>query len=763
MSGIVECVMKIEDLSNDEIDHELFIRGIKGLVTRREKTSNLRKAVVSESRNGVDPPGFPTGLLDVTIEFETCENKILELNNLLDRSYVDRDEFGFLVTVSRLVHLYNRLNRLVGSYKSNKSFKEARDCVQRTLVRIQKANFTKGAAAVEVVNDFNVEGSPDELDKSVHSRISIEQHSVRATNASVGINKDPVSSDRGGAVRKSMSAGKIAGKVDQLAKSFQSLLNLQPKSSANTTELANSKTPVKNYRSKPKRVESSINPFIDDCDDLLVHDLSEILPPVRPLQPSGGRARLSAGYAPQRERGMSRDRFDVQEEVVYNARSGVGGKSGKDGYLYTERDNFDSDERLRRQEPLRQTTRYQDLGVPREPSRFRYQEPRADPYREQVPRYRDELYDREQYVLDGQRRRFEVENREQRDYAWNNIRYEPRAQFEQREPMRNRVMDPRDDYLDHNMYRDRGGNRDNGVGGRRFKKTIPINQWNIKFSGDDSGLSLSEFLGEVELFAESEQFSPCELFSSAVHLFSGFARKWFKANYSQLFSWEELVRALKQEFQPEYYDYLLLAEIDSRLQGKEENFASFYSEMVILFGKLNTPLSEQHKLFLLKKNMVKTYAMAIATMDIVSVRQLSVVCKRLDSTRRIQDQQQHISVSNSGRFVEPAYRTPVSQYYKKPFRPQVNAVEEANGDSDEEVCEFRRNPQKPRYNNAPRVENNHMDLSQYPCFNCNKSGHFWRECPSERGRFCFVCGLKDVTILSCPRCRVNQSKEPTVS
>lgn len=297
---------------------------------------------------------------------------------------------------------------------------------------------------------------------------------------------------------------------------------------------------------------------------------------------------------------------------------------------------------------------------------------------------------------------------------------------------------------------------------RRSRKTIPINQWNVKFSGE-GGVSLSEFLGEVELFALSEQYSDEELFSSAIHLFSGHARKWFKANYDDLISWNELVGALKEEFQSENYDFLLVSEIDSRFQGKEESFSSFLAEMRILFGKLSVPLSERYKLYVLKKNMLSSHAMAIATLNITSVRELSIVCKRLDATKMLQDKQNPSSSSYS--FVEPAYRTP---FTRKIFRNHVNEVEGAGipFQEENEITELRRNNynQRPAINlGRPPVNNQRPvgETNRIICFNCDEHGHLFRNCPLELRIFCFICGMKGATVNTCPRCKPNHLNENT--
>lgn len=322
------------------------------------------------------------------------------------------------------------------------------------------------------------------------------------------------------------------------------------------------------------------------------------------------------------------------------------------------------------------------------------------------------------------------------------------------EDMRNRMANP-------NVHI-RGPNRMVYVPNRN-KKPIPINQWKVRFSGEENTLSLSEFLGEVDLYAESELFSNQELFASAVHLFTGYARKWYKANYWEFTSWEDLVSGLKEEFQPEYYDFLLMSEIDARLQGKDESFSSFFAEMLILFGKLGRAISEKHKIFYLKKNMLKTYALAIAAIDIVSVRQLAVICKRLDSTKQLQEQHQNLS---SGRFVEPAFKTPNPFQPRKPFRQPINTVDfqeeeeqDDEGQDVENICAFRRG--------APRTELN-LPRNQFAnnprnvvCFNCELPGHVFRTCQAERKIFCFICGYKNVTVYTCPNCnKLNERAAP---
>lgn len=206
-------------------------------------------------------------------------------------------------------------------------------------------------------------------------------------------------------------------------------------------------------------------------------------------------------------------------------------------------------------------------------------------------------------------------------------------------------------------------------------------------------------------------------------------------------TWDELVDDLKTEFQPEYYDYMLLSEIDSRFQGKEETFCSFLAEMQILFGKLGCPLGEHHKLYILRKNMQSSYAIAMSTIEINSVRQLATICKIIDSTKLMQTKQGLTSTSQT-RFLEPAFRTPLN--FKK--TQTVNEIEES--ETAEMMIEAMRFNDPNRNPQGERTQNKILK-----CFKCEVPGHMHRDCKVQQTYyFCYACGLKNVTISNCPNC-----------
>lgn len=613
-----------EDLGEDELEHELKIRHLNHLVSRRDRTAGLRNALKCESDNSDVAPIFRDDILDSGTEFRVCELKMETVNNALDVAHKANDYAAFLVVVSRVKHLIGRLSRLEEAFPNNSQFAEAKDAVSKTLDNIVRIDFSKlrnsrsvrvptlPKVVVNEVVDFNIQGAAG----------GYELPSKRNTGEVRRANSDRqrVSSEVNYEASSKSETEKyqiLEKKVDLLTESLSKLLshpnfaeNLQPRQSTVSVDnplRQNSRSQVSNSRNATVSVDN---------------------PPRQTNQSHGSRVRPVDNTLRQNN----------QSHVSYNQFS-----TNLDGPVQHE-DTYVQGHGHVNREALFQPVRREEA--------------------EQNPR---------------------------------------------------RVFDR--------------ANRFN-------RKSIPVNQWNVKFSGDESGLSLSEFLGEVELFAKSERLSREDLFDSAVHLFAGPARKWFKAQYLDFNSWDELVEDLKFEFQPEYYDYMLLSEIDSRFQGKDETFCSFLAEMQILFGKLGCPLGENHKLYILRKNMHSSYAVAMATIEINTVRQLAIICKRIDSSKLMQVKQGMTNATQT-RFLEPAFRTPVS--FKK--YQSINVMEDE--------CESRDNMiDAMKFNVQDRVQNRILK-----CFKCEATGHMHRDCKlPQTYYFCYTCGLKNVTVSNCPNC-----------
>lgn len=275
------------------------------------------------------------------------------------------------------------------------------------------------------------------------------------------------------------------------------------------------------------------------------------------------------------------------------------------------------------------------------------------------------------------------------------------------------------------------------------RKTVPINQWRINFSGDGQGLHLYDFLSQVAMLQRAEQVSDEELLYSVVHLLSGRAKQWYGSVYGTFNSWRDLVDAFKYEFLPTNYEYSLLDDISNRKQKSTESFGEYLTHMQSLFRCVSLPIPEQHKLYIVQKNLSPRYSLCVAPIEIRSLKQLAEVCRRVDSANTTNrtaiglpfEQQSQ----NSGSRWRNNYR---SNQVHEIENEQISAE-----DCENELCAVRHQ----RRQNPSTVEK--KSDRENNCYNCKKSGHAFRTCPEPRkGVFCYICGGQDVTSKTCNRC-----------
>lgn len=279
------------------------------------------------------------------------------------------------------------------------------------------------------------------------------------------------------------------------------------------------------------------------------------------------------------------------------------------------------------------------------------------------------------------------------------------------------------------------------------RKPVPVNQWRISFSGDGRGLHLYDFLSQVTMYQRAEQVSNNELRFSIVHLLTGRAKMWYQSIYDTVDSWEELVQALRAEFLPNDYNYTLFNEISNRRQKPNESFGEYVTQMKSLFKWLGMPISEQHKVFIVQRNLSSKYAIAIAPLVIWSLHELTEVCKRIDNATSSANRQ-NTTLPFEGSV--DGYRTRFNPFNRQANINEIIAEEPlGRAEGTEEVCALTRN-----YNATNR--NVTAEPLRMLCWNCEENGHSFRFCPKPRvGIFCYICGNHGVIRSNCDRCSGN--------
>ncbi|KAL9698970.1 hypothetical protein quinque_002411 [Culex quinquefasciatus] len=142
------------------------------------------------------------------------------------------------------------------------------------------------------------------------------------------------------------------------------------------------------------------------------------------------------------------------------------------------------------------------------------------------------------------------------------------------------------------------------------RRSLPVSRWDIpKYSGDDQGLRLNEFLETVYGHARAEHVSSQELFDSAIHLFTGSALKWYmtECSFGRLMNWDHLVFELRRTYMHPDLDALMRIKIYGRKQQKNESFHDYHNEVESMFRSMQYQLRSSRRFKFWKQNMRTDY------------------------------------------------------------------------------------------------------------------------------------------------------------
>lgn len=306
----------------------------------------------------------------------------------------------------------------------------------------------------------------------------------------------------------------------------------------------------------------------------------------------------------------------------------------------------------------------------------------------------------------------------------------------------------RDEFLPQGRSTDIFGNLPTS---RMIRKSVPVYKWGVKFSGDGKGLSLSDFLSQIEMLAITEKVLGPELLSYAVYLFSSNASMWYQASYKKFRTWQDLVRALKIRFLPPDHDYWLLKEVEKRLQGVDENFSAYLATMELYFQRFTIPLTNQEQLNIVLRNIRPFYSEKLALVEIDSIADLSAYCRRIENVKYNLDRR---FSSKPTVLLEPALSYRSRTIGEKIF--ELNLSEEGNFETNEHINESVEAITK--YESQTSIKP--IKRGTILCWNCRTEGHRFNYCPSHQRRlFCYKCGREGVVTPECPRCKNSIQKK----
>lgn len=304
--------------------------------------------------------------------------------------------------------------------------------------------------------------------------------------------------------------------------------------------------------------------------------------------------------------------------------------------------------------------------------------------------------------------------------------------------------------------------------GMRKAQQVPVNKWKICFSGEakkPNELGIHDFLEQLEMFRRAEQLTEDDLLYEVAHLLRGRARAWFTVAFREITSWQHFVWAIKKKFLPEDYSFVLLAEIESRLQRKDESVSSYINEMELKYRALPIHVDEQQKIYTIKKNLLSDYIKALGPARISSMAELEATCRRWESSRNMLQARFHGHSSGNKHTTNNTYRTqPRTKYVAELEAGGSGSSSDETGFSEsenEEVCLVDRNKRFPRSDRKKRdgryvkSEKSEPSTENAVCYNCLKQGHSHRQCQEEKGIFCYICGQQSVKANDGHECKKN--------
>ncbi|KAJ8929025.1 hypothetical protein NQ314_018336 [Rhamnusium bicolor] len=243
----------------------------------------------------------------------------------------------------------------------------------------------------------------------------------------------------------------------------------------------------------------------------------------------------------------------------------------------------------------------------------------------------------------------------------------------------------------------------------------PVSQWGITFDAKKTGLSVSAFLEKIETYRVARNVSEEELKNSIIDLLKGDALIWYTSIRSQVDSWHTFVNWFKEEYLPHDHHEKLWELIRARNQNQNESIGTYFACMTNLFNRLGNLVSEQEKLYILKRNILPYYIHQLGSQgEINSVDELRKLCKKWEINREIASRPRTTLNAN------------------------ISALEP----------DLAGNPGPFNFINRNRTATpvNSVTSNDKTCWNCNELGHRFQNCRKKRERkFCFRCGKAGVT------------------
>ncbi|KAI8121826.1 hypothetical protein CVS40_7192 [Lucilia cuprina] len=240
---------------------------------------------------------------------------------------------------------------------------------------------------------------------------------------------------------------------------------------------------------------------------------------------------------------------------------------------------------------------------------------------------------------------------------------------------------------------------------------------------------VEDFIFRIEKLQKSYD-CPWEVIMDGFHhLLEGQAARWYWDHIRDRpgINWKNMKLDIVLKFQQFQTNMDVLRRMMDRFQMRDEKSSNYIDAIISLRNQLREPLPDYQVVDIIKRNLKPRIAFLIFATQIYSIEHLRVECRKAEDLIDYEFQQRsRQNVSN-------------------------RAVNELSWDdfNFEEPVEEIRHRQFSKPCPKPMINNDSMK-----CWNCNISGHTFKECTSaQRSLFCFRCGTPGVITPQCIKCK----------
>lgn len=348
---------------------------------------------------------------------------------------------------------------------------------------------------------------------------------------------------------------------------------------------------------------------------------------------------------------------------------------------------------------------------------------------------------------------------------------------------------------DHEFSLDRENQpRQSYINSHRFSSNTAsayetMRKWNIRFSGN-SQEDAESFLRRIE---EGRSFFPIrgeDLLRVLPFFLSGIALNWFRSSRYQWRSFEEFSHAFRIRFADADFQFELRQEVHRRTQGENEKVADYLTNMWSMLDRIVPPLTEAEEVSYAHRNLLPRLQLTIRRSEVYSRCHLEDLAIAAEKTYRVARSYRPPPTPERSLLPDLAYKENRTRNPTKK-REFVNLAI----DSDDEECDVdqfflaqdKKNPDSnksttktnSKKSSAPpketkvsetlspvdnKTSNSDSDRKDKPppkpltCWNCDLTGHRSIDCKEARVIYCFGCGKKGETRMTCPNCAENANR-----